>query len=138
MQIKVRGNKVQLLRSEYTTARRDDNGNLIRGTGRCTQKLLGSFDRLTEKPDEVPEEIKGKLMEEEALQLQDWIEEAVKERKQIEREKALRTLSENMQSAILAVEDGVLLEDDEAQEIYKSWSAFQTALRKAGHKRGKK
>jgi len=138
MQIKVRGSKVQLLRSEYVPAERDENGNLVRGTGRSFQRLVGSFDRWTETIENVPVKVTAVLNEDELEELQEWLSGRREERVSGERARALETVARSLVLASEALGEGMGLADDGAQEIYASWGTLQKALRKAGHKRQKR
>jgi len=138
MQIKERGNKIQLLRSVYTTAQRDQKGNLVRGTGRCSQQMIGSFSFRAKSMADIPVELKEVLTEEEQVYLENWLIEKVKERLKAKKEKVLKTIAGDIELATEAIEEGMCLTENEVQKMYSSWGKLQITLRKAGYKRAKK
>ncbi len=75
MQLREVGRKIQMLRTEYVPAQRDESGNLIRGTGRSKIKMLGSFDSWESSIDGIDQETLEKLTDAERGELEGHFEQ---------------------------------------------------------------
>jgi DNA-directed RNA polymerase subunit F len=96
------GNRTQLLRAEYVPAERDENGNLVRGTGRAKTKMIGSFPSYYESVDQVDNELLEKLSGEELEELESHLKEVQERMRAYDIEtapravlKELKTIAEN-------------------------------------------
>ena len=130
MQIRVKTRRIQLLRAEYVPAQRDDRGNLVRGTGRATQKIVGTFSIID---NELPDELAQKLTDEEKVQVKEFLAERAKrldlfELKEFTRK--LPTMAASLAEQLVAVE----ITAEHAVGIFAGMKALAEALRGAGFK----
>lgn len=130
MQIRVKARRIQLLRAEYVPAQRDDRGNLVRGTGRATQKIVGTMSFID---TEIPEELAEKLTAEEKTQVAAFLEERAKRLDLFELKEFTRKLP--AMAASLGEQLGTVeITPEHAVGIFAGMKALAQALHKAGFK----
>ena len=128
MQIKERGYKLALIRSEYVPEKK-----------RTVGRFVGSFDKWK---DDIPDDVRPKLTDEEAEQVRDELCRRSKERDANSGKLALMLLPKTLDKVADQIEDGEGNEpaepsDDHVQDIYSGIDRLQKVLRSRGFKRVK-
>lgn len=130
MQIRAKARRIQLLRAEYVPAQRDDRGNLVRGTGRATQKIVGTMSIID---TEIPEKLAEKLTDEEKAQVAAFLEERAKRLDLFELKEFTRKLP--AMAASLGEQLGTVeITPEHAVGIFAGMKTLAQALHKAGFK----
>jgi len=124
MQIKINGNKIQLVRTVYVPAERTDNGDLVKGTGRTKIGCRMTFDisrngiLSTEIPDEisvkrgVTENTRDFLTDEEFEDLEKWLVE----KKAIERRTTVLERWSSFRDDLTSLADAIMIGEIDATE----------------------
>ena len=124
MQFREKGKKILCIRTEYRPEAK-----------RTVGVTIASFDKYESV---APDEVRQKLRDDEALQLNDWLNERAKNQSVDGLKSSLSTVAFSARRASKAltvegVKDGLSIED--ADEIWGAISELSKALRKAGFKK---
>jgi len=128
MQIREAGNRTQLLRAQYVKAERDENGNLVKGTGRTKVIMIGSFDRYATTVNQIESSLLEKLDTDETKQLTDYIQEKEQRMSEFKISQAPARIIENMQIAANNYDPAVVT-DEQIEAIKDGLSKLLKARR---------
>ena len=121
MQIKEKGRRLYLIRTEYRPEKKRTYG-----------KTIGKMDS---EQEAIPNELISTLTNEECQQLKKYLVDN-KNIKNVDRENiTLTTIDISIQRAASALERGVPIHESQGQKIYKAVDRLKKAMRKAGHKK---
>jgi DNA-directed RNA polymerase subunit F len=127
------GNRTQLLRAEYVPAERDENGNLVRGTGRAKTKMIGSFPCYFESIDQIDNDLLEKLEGEELEELEEHLKDVRERMRKYDIESAPRAVLKELKT-IAENYDPSTCTDDQIDQISDLLSKIK-AERRAWKKR---
>ncbi len=125
MQIRVRGRRLEFLRSEY-----------LPGKKRSTQKLLGSMDAYG-YATVIPQALREKMTEEEIAQVEAYFQKEREDREARSVRYALTSAGASLREMARAIEEQEVIAPEKAAEVYAGLDQVAKALRKKGFARAK-
>ncbi|MEJ1358452.1 MAG: hypothetical protein RPU51_09835 [Candidatus Sedimenticola sp. (ex Thyasira tokunagai)] len=117
MQIKVKGSRVQLLRSIYLPEKK-----------RSTQKMVAGFPTGNTS---IPAHVREHLTDEEAAQVEGWLTDQQDKEKAHSRSMAVNHAHYTVDRITEALEAGQVVSDEQVEKVRASIKSLQGALRKA-------
>lgn len=123
MQVKIKGSRIQLLRSHYVKEKK-----------RTTQKMVAGFSK---DYNFLPDDVREKLSDEEAAQVDAWLADRKEQEEACNRSWAVDHAQYRLDGISEALEAGQAISAEQIEKVRASIKTLQGSLRKAV-KRNKK